>query len=614
MRAALLAGRWLYLLVLWLTLASAAGAGSLEIRAARAVVSVQALTTTANVTLPYHWDREHRSHPGSAQFDMAFTMPEVSLQQLGEPFGIYFARIGNTADVWLNGTLLARLGDTAIADADDFSKSPQYVSIPPQLLMQQNLLTIHLHADGGRRGGLSRVVLGPESEVLPLFRTAYNWRVSVSLAVAILSLLMGGIAMVLWLSQTDPGLLAVRRDTLYLSAGVAELCWALRVGDVAIEHPLLAWPWWSVVVTGAFAGWICCIALFCHHVAGWHLHRSMPLFRGFMAALFASSLLASFLSMQWAQPVFLTTWLGFANAFFIAYAAVYFWTALRQRDSARLLLAVAGAINVAMGVRDWLVIRISGDLGESTWIRYSSVLFGLVLGYIAISRFRAASAQARDLRAHLEERVLRKEVELQHSYQKVEALGREQARVGERARILRDMHDGVGSHISAAIRQLESGKATSGEVLLTLRDSLDHLKLTIDSMHLPAGDITALLANLRYRLEPRFAASDIELQWDVDLIDPVVRLDGGAMRQLQFMVFEALSNVLQHAQASVLRIEAHPAAGGALLRIIDNGRGFDPAIPFRKGLQSMHERAAAIGAQLRVTSGPGGTQVEVRLE
>jgi len=169
MRAALLAGRWLYLLVLWLTLASAAGAGSLEIRAARAVVSVQALTTTANVTLPYHWDREHRSHPGSAQFDMAFTMPEVSLQQLGEPFGIYFARIGNTADVWLNGTLLARLGDTAIADADDFSKSPQYVSIPPQLLMQQNLLTIHLHADGGRRGGLSRVVLGPESEVLPLF-------------------------------------------------------------------------------------------------------------------------------------------------------------------------------------------------------------------------------------------------------------------------------------------------------------------------------------------------------------------------------------------------------------------------------------------------------------
>jgi signal transduction histidine kinase len=614
MKFALVAGRWLGLLVLWLALAPQAGAGALEIRAARAVVSVQGVTTTGNVALPYPWDRMNASRPGTAQFDMAFPMPEVTFRQLGEPFGIYFARIGSTADVWLNGTLLARLGDVAMPGVDDFSKSPQYVSIPPQLLMKDNVLTIHLRADGGRRGGLSRVVLGPESEVLPLYRVAHNWRVNVSLAVAIFSLLMGGIAMVLWLSQSDPGLLDVRRDGLYLCAGIAELCWALRVGDLAIEHPLLAWPWWNVLVAGAFAGWMCCIALFCHHVAGWHLHRSMPLFRGFMGALFASSLLVSFLSPQLAQPVFVTAWLGFANAFFIVYTSVYVWTALRQQDRARLLLAVAIAINVITGARDWVVIRINGDLAESTWIRYSSVLFGLVLGYITISRFRAASAQARDLRANLEERVLRKEVELQHTYQKVEALGREQARVGERARILRDMHDGVGSHISAAIRQLESGKATSGEVLLTLRDSLDHLKLTIDSMHLPAGDVTALLANLRYRLEPRFAASDIELRWDVDLIEPIERMDGGAMRQLQFMVFEALSNVLQHAQASVLRIEAHSAAGGAMLRIIDNGRGFDPAIPFRKGLQSMHERAVAIGAQLQVTSGPGGTQVEVRLE
>ena len=75
----------------------------------------------------------------------------------------------------------------------------------------------------------------------------------------------------------------------------------------------------------------------------------------------------------------------------------------------------------------------------------------------------------------------------------------------------------------------------------TLRDSLDQLKLTVDSMHLPPGDITALLADMRYRLEPRFAASDIELQWGVDLLRPVARLEGRGMQQLQFMVFEALS-------------------------------------------------------------------------
>ena len=150
-------------------------------------------------------------------------------------------------------------------------------------------------------------------------------------------------------------------------------------------------------------------------------------------------------------------------------------------------------------------------------------------------------------------------------------------------------------------------------MLATLRGSLDQLKLSIDAMNLAPGDITALLANLRYRLEPRFAASDVELQWDVDALAPLERLDAAAMRQLQFMVFEALSNVLQHAQASVLRIEAHAVPGEIALRIIDNGCGFDTARPLRKGLQSMHERAGAIGARLVLASEPGRTVVEIRL-
>jgi len=72
--------------------------------------------------------------------------------------------------------------------------------------------------------------------------------------------------------------------------------------------------------------------------------------------------------------------------------------------------------------------------------------------------------------------------------------------------------------------------------------------------------------------------------------------------------------VLQHAQASVLRIEARPLGAGGLVRVIDNGRGFDTSRPPRKGLQSMHERAQAIGAALSVASAPGRTVVEIRLE
>ena len=51
---------------------------------------------------------------------------------------------------------------------------------------------------------------------------------------------------------------------------------------------------------------------------------------------------------------------------------------------------------------------------------------------------------------------------------------------------------------------------TVDELQHTLRDALDQLKLSIDAINLPAGDVAALLANLRYRLEPRLKAAGIE--------------------------------------------------------------------------------------------------------
>ena len=606
LRAAVLAAGWLVLAL------TAARAEVLDLNYARAMLLPEGRAAqTADVTLPYHWDREQRYSAGEAIFDVPFSLPSQPTQ----PYGIYFQRIGSTAEISLNGTILTRLGDVRRPNTDDFAKGPQYVSVPPRLLGRDNVLRVHLRADGGRRGGLSALAIGPEDEVRELYVDNYRWRVSASMVVTIFSLLVGAVALALWATQTEPGTLQFgRRDSIYLAAGLAEICWALRVADVAIEQPPLPWPVWGVVVTAAFGGWFCGIALFCHHVAGWHRHRSMPWVSTGLWALFGSSILASTLSLLLNKPIYLTAWLGSANVLFIIYAAVYLVGAIRRPEPARLLVAAAGALNVAMGVRDWITIRVSGSLADSTWIRYSSILFGLVLGYIAITRFRAASGQAHDLMANLASRVSEKEAALQQSYARVEQLAREQERTSERARILRDMHDGVGAHISSAIRQLQSGKASNAQVLQTLRDSLDQLKLQIDSMNLPPGDITALLANLRYRLEPRFAASDIELQWDVDLIAPLQRLDAHAMRQLQFMVFEALSNVLQHAQASVLRIEASVLGSSVQLRVIDNGRGFDTQLPLRKGLLSMRERAAAIGAEVILSSEPGRTVVEILID
>ncbi|RZI92785.1 MAG: histidine kinase, partial [Variovorax sp.] len=245
----------------------------------------------------------------------------------------------------------------------------------------------------------------------------------------------------------------------------------------------------------------------------------------------------------------------------------------------------------------------------TTWVRYTATLFGLALLGIVVSRFRDASARARDLLQTLAARVADREQELALAYGRLEQNAREQGRTQERERILRDMHDGVGLHISAAIRQLQSGQGSNAEVLRTLRDSLDQLKLSIDSIYLPAGDVGALLAGMRYRMSPRFVASGIALEWAVDDMQPVPGLDGPAMRQFQFLLFEAISNVLQHAQASVLRFEAAMVEGSVLrVSVIDNGVGFDAG---RVAPRALNERARAAGARLAVESRPGRTVVRI---
>jgi signal transduction histidine kinase len=372
-------------------------------------------------------------------------------------------------------------------------------SRPVELVRNDNMLRVHIRADLGRRAGLAAPIVGAEEQVYSQYLHNFRTQNTGALAVLILSLLVGLMALALWATQVDATAQGRRgRDPLYLMAGVAALCWSVSVANFIIEEPPLPWPWWGMVATFSTAVWACSMALFCVEVAGWRRALAVTWLRRWLAGLLVACGVAVVAGLVYGYAAVLTPWF---------------------------------------------------------------VAFGMVLLVIVLMRFRSASGLAHDLLANMAARVAAKEQELAQSYQRLELLAREQERNSERTRILRDMHDGVGSHISSAIRQLESGRATPEQVQHTLRNSLDQLKLSIDTMHLPTGDITALLANLRYRLEPRFKALDMELQWGVDLLAPMERLDDKAMRHLQYMVFEAVSNVLQHAHATVLRIELRAGTG-----------------------------------------------------
>jgi signal transduction histidine kinase len=584
----------------------------LELRHGRADVTVHGQTHSQAIELPYHWDRLQKGEAGAATFELHFDLERVPDENLG----LYIPRLGNAYEIWLNGRLLERRGDLLNFNGADFAKTPRYIVIAPDQLRTRNLIRVDIRADVGRRGGLAPLFIGPAEQTYALYLTDYRWRSTGSLAVVIVSLLVGLISLALWSTQVDLNEKGLRRrDSLYLFAALAELSWTISVGNAIIENPPLPWPWWGVLMHVALTVWVCSMVMFCVEVANW---GRLPVSRGvrrWLATLLAASVFASIGALAYGYPLAMTLMYATLGLTSLTFAACFVWMAARRGTPPQRMVAVLLLGTILIGLRDLYVFRVSQEYGGNTLIRYSSVLFGLALGYIVIMRFRAASGQARDFNVKLAARVALKEQELSQSYVLLEQLARKHERSAERTRILRDMHDGVGSHISAAIRQLQSGKTSNEQLLQTLRDSLDQLKLSIDALHLPPGDITGLLANLRYRMEPRIQACDIELQWDVDLLPVLERLDEKAMRQLQFMVFEAVSNVMQHARAKMLRVELRASPrGGAVLRLIDNGRGFDPDRVKLRGLGSLRERAAALGAELQITSAPGQTMVEITLD
>lgn len=608
MRAWLSRGvHWGLAMLLWLALPCAfADQMLLTLNSGTVTTTVDGLTQVEPLRLPYHWDRQQAGRPGVASFELPFTLDRVP----EGPWGIFIARIGTSFEIQLNGELLQVNGSLTRSDGGDYAKVPRFIAVPAKLLRPgDNLLQIRIRADTGRRAGLAPLVLGPASTVRgELFADAYASRFTGSVLLSAFSMVVGVTAFALWLTQpaTSAGV-GERREGMYLWAAVAEFCWALRVGDGAIANPPLPWIAWGMLMTACYSGWAASAMLFCHHVAGWHRDASLRWMWRAMAVMVLGSVAATWLSLSRGEPWWLTGWLSIEIVGIALYIGGFVLATVKRPNRARVLLSSVAVLAVLIGVRDWLVIRVSNSYGDTTWIRYTSVLFGIALLAIVVSRFRAASEQARDLLATLSAKVADRERELALTYGRLEQAAREQATIRERQRILRDMHDGVGTHISSAIRQLQAGEGSQAELLRTLRDSLDQLKLTIDSIHLPDGDVGALLAALRYRLAPRFDASGIALEWAVDELVPVERLDAQAMRHLQFLLFEAISNVLQHAQATVLRIEAAMLGTAVRLCVIDDGRGYDVA----RAPRSLHERAKAMGVQLVLESRPGRTVVQL---
>ncbi|GIH71785.1 sensor histidine kinase [Sphaerimonospora thailandensis] len=186
------------------------------------------------------------------------------------------------------------------------------------------------------------------------------------------------------------------------------------------------------------------------------------------------------------------------------------------------------------------------------------------------------------------------------------------AREEERRRLRRDLHDGLGTALTAVtlkadaahnLRQTDPDRC--GQLLLDLRADLtstiaDIRRLVYD-LRPPDLDELGLVGALRQHAQQSWHRDQTEFLVTIDVPDDLAPLPAAVEVAAYRIATEAVTNALRHGDANVCRVSLR--TDHALhLEVLDNGTAMAGSWPHGVGLRSMHERAAELGGAL--SAGP----------
>lgn len=196
-----------------------------------------------------------------------------------------------------------------------------------------------------------------------------------------------------------------------------------------------------------------------------------------------------------------------------------------------------------------------------------------------------------------------------------------------RNKIAADLHDEIGSTLSSISllsglteKQMIANQPQKAEQLIhkisqdsrQMLESMDDIVWTIN----PRNDsMSTLLTRLREYAKPLADSKEIALTFVVNPEAENSTLTLNVRQNVYLIVKEAINNLFKYAQATEAEVQFGKKGKTLEVTVKDNGVGFDSTkMSNRNGLKNMHERAAAIGAQLFIDSGPeNGTTLSLSI-
>ena len=197
-----------------------------------------------------------------------------------------------------------------------------------------------------------------------------------------------------------------------------------------------------------------------------------------------------------------------------------------------------------------------------------------------------------------------------------------------RARLAKDLHDGLGASLTeiTLLSGVGEPRSLSPEVMArrfdrlarSTHEALHALRDIIWSTTPKADSLDALVSRLCASVERATEAAGLRCRLDFPSELPAVELEPELRKDVLFAVNEAVHNAVRHAHATEIAVRFAIEARRLVIEVKDNGRGFDvaeverrAAVPGRGlGLASLRERLAAHAGACAIHSQPDhGTKV-----